>query len=164
MRRSIYLVLLLMLVSPVLAADWSTYKKEASHSGFTTDAVSPPLVLKWTANLREDTDSSPVVVGGVVYIGSNYGVHALDASTGREVWRNHTNGFVKTVPHVEDGVVYVGSEDKKFYAFDAKTGAMKWIYPNSTGVFSSSPVVVNNLIYAGARDGTLYVLDTRTGE
>lgn len=164
MRWIIYLVLLLTLISPALAGDWGTFKKDASHSGFTTDTVSPPLVLKWTASLREDTDSSPVVVGDTVYIGSNYGIHALDVNSGRELWRNKTNGFVRTAPAVADGVVYVASEDKRFYAFDAKTGAVKWIYPNSTSVFSSPPVVVNNLVYAGAKDGTLYALDTGTGE
>lgn len=60
--RPVYLILLFILISPALADDWSMFKKDTSHSGFTTDAVSPPPVLKWTSNLGSDSDSSPVVV------------------------------------------------------------------------------------------------------
>jgi len=33
---------------------------------------------------------------------------------------------VPATPAIADGTVYIGSYDGKFYAFDAKTGALKW--------------------------------------
>ena len=64
--------------------------------------------------------SSPAVVDGVVYVGSNDDyVYALDARSGELRWRYETGGDVDSSPAVVDGVVYVGSEDDYVYALDA---------------------------------------------
>ncbi len=164
MRKYIFLLLVTLLVTPALASDWSMFKKDVSHSGFTTDAVNPPLVLKWTRDLGWQTDSSPIIVNDVLYIGSNGGIHAIDAISGKELWRTQTNGFVKSVPAVTNGVLYVGGDDSRFYAMDIKDGAMKWIYKNATNGYTSSPIVINNLAYAGSKDGAFYAFDVQSGE
>lgn len=62
--------------------------------------------------------SSPAVAGGVVYVGSNDGyVYALNAGTGRRLWRYRTGLGVYSSPAVSDGAVYVGSDIGKIYAF-----------------------------------------------
>jgi outer membrane protein assembly factor BamB len=164
MRLAICSILLLILSAPVYASDWMMFKKDESHSGFTSDTVKPPLVLKWTYNLLSDTDSSPVIVNDVLYIGSNYGIHAIDAKSGKEIWTTPTNGFVKGVPAVVDGTLYIGPDEKRFYAIDTKDGSIKWTFKNSTDGYLSSPVVVNNLVYAGSKDGTLYAINIKTGQ
>lgn len=164
MRFVVCSLLILILVTPAFALEWSMFKKDATHSGFTTDAVNPPLVLKWTLDLKFETDSSPVIANGMLYTGSNYGIHAIDAASGKEIWKVQTNGFVKSAPAVSDGTLYVGSEDKRFYAIDAKDGTIKWIYRNATDGYRSSPAAVNDLIFAGSEDGTLYAFNARTGE
>src|SRR5665811_2622743 len=107
MRKILCLILLSMLIMPAFAADWSMFKNDVSHSGYTNDAVNPPLTLKWTKNLGFETDSSPVIVNDVLFIGSTYGVFALDAKTGKEIWRFQTESFVSSVPTVSNGVVYI---------------------------------------------------------
>ncbi len=164
MRKYMFLLLVSMLITPALASDWSMFKKDLSHSGFTTDAVNPPLKVEWSFNLGFDSDSSPIIVNDVLYVGSNYGIHAIDAKTGRELWRNQTNGFVKSAPTVADGVLYIGADDRRFYAMDIKDGTMKWIYKNATNGYTSSPIVVNNLAYEGSKDGSFYAFDVRNGE
>jgi hypothetical protein len=47
----------------------------------------------------------------------DYSVYCLNASTGALVWSYATSGTVFSSPAVVDGVVYVGSEDGKIYAF-----------------------------------------------
>ncbi|MBU4491975.1 MAG: PQQ-binding-like beta-propeller repeat protein [Euryarchaeota archaeon] len=164
MRMVICLLLVSMIITPAFALDWSMFKKDPSHSGFTTDEVNPPLVVKWTFDLRFDTDSSPVIVNDVLYIGSNGGIHAIDAKSGRELWRTPTNGFVKSVPAVVDGVLYIGADDNRFYAIDTKDGTIKWIYKNSTDGYISSAAVINNLAYEGSKSGSFYAFDVRIGE
>ena len=78
MRIFLYILLVTLLITPAYASDWNMFKKDISHSGYTTDPVNPPLVLKWNTSLGYETDSSPVIVNDVLYIGSNYGIHAID--------------------------------------------------------------------------------------
>jgi outer membrane protein assembly factor BamB len=163
MRLAICLLVVLLIATPAFASDWNMFKKDLSHSGFTIDTVNPPLTLKWTYDLGYDTESSPVIVGNVLYVGSNYGIHAIDVDSGKELWRTSTDGFVKAVPTVVDGVLYVGPYARQFVAIDIKDGTIKWDYKNTTGGYLHSAAVVNNLVYV-ATDGTFYALNVQTGE
>ena len=54
-------------------------------------------------------NSSPTVVGGVVYIGSHSGyLYALDAKTGTELWRYETGETGNGSPAIANGIVYAG--------------------------------------------------------
>ena len=71
--------------------------------------------------------SSPVFKDNVIYFGGDDGnVYAVDAETGRQIWKRATNGPVPATPAIVDGTLYIGSYDGKFYALDARTGALKW--------------------------------------
>jgi succinyl-CoA synthetase beta subunit len=75
----------------------------------------------WSYPTGGDIDSSPAVVNGVAYVGSDdKNVYALNASTGAKLWSYRTGGKVYSSPAVANGVVYVGSKDGKVYALDAK--------------------------------------------
>jgi outer membrane protein assembly factor BamB len=64
------------------------------------------LVLKWTYTTVTGVESSPAVVDGVVYVGSNNGnVYALNASIGALLWSYITRGFVAGSPALSNGVV-----------------------------------------------------------
>ena len=158
------LLLISMLITPVYAADWSMFKNDLSHSGYTDDAVNPPLTLKWTKDIGFETDSSPVVVNDVLYIGTTFGIHALDIRSGKELWTYHTNGFVKSVPTVSNDVVYFGADDRKFYAVNAKDGTLLWINDKAMDGYVASAAVANNMVYALPKDGSFYAFDIRNGE
>ena len=164
MRIIIGLLLVSILITPALAADWSMFKNDLSHSGYTDDAVNPPLTLKWAKDLGFETDSSPVIVNEVLYIGTTFGIFALDAKSGKEMWRYPTNGFIKSVPAVANGVLYIGADDKQFYAIDAKDGTLKWVNKNALAGYTASAAVANKLVYAMPRDGSFYALDISNGE
>ena len=75
---------------------------------------------RWRFTAGDSVDSSPTVVDGVVYVGSDDGtLYALDAATGAERWRFATGDEVDSSPAVVDGVVFVGSEDGNVYALEA---------------------------------------------
>ena len=65
--------------------------------------------------------SSPTVVDGVLYVGSNdNSVYAVDVSDGSLIWEfSDPSRSVFSSPTVVDGVLYVGSDDNSLYAVDA---------------------------------------------
>jgi outer membrane protein assembly factor BamB len=73
-------------------------------------------------------DSSPAVVGGVVYVGADNGwVYALNASTGAKKWNYTTGDLVRSSPAIAGGFIYLGSEDGKVYAFESSVCGGSWI-------------------------------------
>ena len=107
-----------------------------------------------------------MVTDGEVYFGSTDGhLYAVDAATGKLLWRYETGGGGYSSPTVADGVVYVGSSsiDGHPYALDAATGKLLWRYEAGGRVYSS-PTVADGVVYVGSDDGHLYALDAATGE
>ena len=81
----------------------------------------------WTAATGDKIYSSPLVDGGVVYIGSNDGhLYAFDADTGAQRWRYPTQGAVTSSPRIADGTLYVGGQDGFLHAVDVRTGERRW--------------------------------------
>ena len=106
---------------------------------------------------------------GRVFFGSyDSHVYALDAATGKLVWKataqprfGHTGTFYAT-PAVAYDRVYIGSTDGKMYSFGATTGKLRW--STSTGGYVySSPAVWRKRVYVGSYDGTFYCFDAATG-
>jgi outer membrane protein assembly factor BamB len=110
---------------------------------------------------------NPMVVNGVVYLGSEGGVvRANNGSTGAAIWTYSGGGFNDVCqysgPTVKNGIIYNGGAlSGKIYAMDSATGISKWSYQGS-GVFSS-PLVANSLVYAGNSDSYFYALDANLG-
>jgi hypothetical protein len=81
----------------------------------------------WRAKIGNQSTSSPAVVDGVVYVGSDDGnLFAVDAVDGTERWVFATGEWIESSPAVVDGVVYVGSGDKNLYALNAADGTERW--------------------------------------
>jgi outer membrane protein assembly factor BamB len=108
--------------------------------------------------------SSPAVVNGVVYFGSNdFNVYALNASTGAKLWSYTTGNVVETSPAVADGVVYIGSDDGNLYALNASMGSLLWSFFSEGELMESSASVANGVVYVSISGGVLYALNARTG-
>ncbi len=59
-----------------------------------------------------------------LYFGGDDGnVYAVDAETGRQVWKTTTRGPVPCTPAIANGTVYMGSYDGKFYALKLRRPA-----------------------------------------
>ena len=83
--------------------------------------------------------------------------------SGEEVWRFQAEGQILGVPAVADGLVFVGTNDRRIVALDAESGSMVWEYaldiqPNS------APTVAGDFLYWGIRDGRVIALDYKTGD
>ena len=116
------------------------------------------------------TESSPLVVGGLVYVGDWSGkVYALSAKTGRVVWTYQTGNKVKDGVAYAGGRVYFGSYDTHVYALNARTGKLVWRTGaqqrlGATGTFYSTPAVAYGRVYIGSTDGKMYSFGETSGK
>ena len=134
-------------------------------------------------------ESTPLVIDGVMYATSNFGrVYALDAATGKELW--------KYDPHIDGqwaryaccdavnrglaafaGRLYVGALDGWLHALDARTGDLLWKVDTLLGraqrqpyTLTGAPLLAGDLLivgtggadFAGAR-GYVTAYDRQSG-
>jgi outer membrane protein assembly factor BamB len=138
------------------------------------------LQQQWTAAVCTDGSQRPAVVNGVIFVGSTDDqLVALDANgvqncsgtpkTCLPLWTGLTGGAIDfSSPAVADGIVYVGAEDGKLYAFDANgttncsgtptTCAPLWTAQTGRGI-ESSPTIANGRVFVGSDDGSIYAFD-----
>jgi outer membrane protein assembly factor BamB len=153
-----------------LLASWPQFHNTADRSGInpteqtlTKSNVGGMQVL-WSTPTGGEIWSSPAVVNGVVYIGSDdHNVYAMNAATGAIVWTFTTGDIVRSSPSVVNGIVYVGSNDDKLYALNATTGTTIWSAATGDRIAESSPVVSGGKVYIGSHDGSLYAFNATTG-
>jgi len=79
------------------------------------------------------------------------------------LWRFKTGGEVKSSPVIDDGLVFIGSNDGNIYAIDLYKGRKVWAY-RTGGAVEASPCVVGGKVFVGSSDSFMYALDARTGE
>jgi outer membrane protein assembly factor BamB len=65
-------------------------------------------------------------------------------------------------PVVIGDTIYFGSADGNFYALDAKSGYMRWVFRSGAEI-NSIPYVDSHQVYFGSKDGKLYALSREDG-
>jgi outer membrane protein assembly factor BamB len=132
------------------AAPVKLFRGDAARTGQLDDpGPKGNPVVQWTFKTGGAVESSPAMVDGTVYVGSDDAtLNAIDAASGEARWRFATAGAVTSSPAVVNGVVYVGSEGGDVYAVDAATGTQRWQL-NTGGTVDSSPVVVGSTVFIG---------------
>ncbi|MDR2964675.1 MAG: PQQ-binding-like beta-propeller repeat protein [Treponema sp.] len=66
-------------------------------------------------------------------------------------------------PVVMGNTIYFGSHDGNFYALDADSGYMRWVFKSGSRI-NSIPYADKDQVYFGGKDGKLYALSRSTGE
>ena len=187
MQRSA--VVIVICISFLAWGESASFRGDAQHTGVYPGAgVARLSGVKWSFHTKGEVLSSPAVVGGVVYFGSNdRNLYALNSADGTIKWKFQTHGRVTSSPAVVDGVVYFESYDSNFYAVDAANGKEKWRFqtggerrfagkhlhggqpaaetmPDVFDVYLSSAAVVAGTVYFGSGDGNIYALDAQSGK
>jgi outer membrane protein assembly factor BamB len=110
-------------------ADWPTFRSDTARSGFNTTPVSTRLAHAWEIDMGGKV-SQPVVASGRLYVAAvdRHAVHALNADTGRPLWRFTAGGRVDSPPTIHEGRVMFGSRDGYVYCLRATDGALIWRY------------------------------------
>jgi outer membrane protein assembly factor BamB len=118
----------------------------------------------WNYTTKDShTLSSPAVANNIVYITSikNNTLYALDAKTGKLLWKSPITASYDSSPTVANGIVYVGSENHNLYALNATTGKKIWTYKTTGNV--GTPVVEYDVVYVYS-DNKIYALNAATGK
>ncbi|VGO13950.1 Serine/threonine-protein kinase AfsK [Pontiella desulfatans] len=112
-----------------------------------------------------DFQSPPTVSNGKVYVGTpSRFVFAVDAQTGKKIWRFETSGQVSGAPSVYRGRVYFGQQggNEEMYCVDAETGDPVW--SSKVGWVWCTSTPDDERVYTGTVDGRIIALDVETGE
>ena len=129
--------------------------------------------VDWIKRFGFITAASPAVGDGVVYqpllnrpgtdrkTATGYMV-ALNAETGREIWRFKA-GAVESSPLLHEGTLYFGTFDRRLYAVDAESGRKLWSFETGDAV-KGAPAFWRGTVYTGAYDGKVYALDAESGK
>ncbi len=111
-------------------------------------------------------DEVRVAVGfnnGVVYVPSyDNNVYALEAPTGKFVWKYPAGGGVATTPCVIEDLVVFGSIDGSVHAVEARSGRVSWTASTKGKIFSS-PYGEFGHVFIGSDDRNLYAIHAPTG-
>jgi alcohol dehydrogenase (cytochrome c) len=127
------------------------------------------LQAKWSIQLpgTSTLETGPLVIDGVMYTSGQPGtVLALDAKSGRQIWRftrqqkvrnpNEINPFNRGVA-VLGNRVFVGTLDAALLALDARTGQLLWetqVADTMLGYsITSAPLIVKDKVIAGITGG-----------
>jgi alcohol dehydrogenase (cytochrome c) len=154
-------------------ADWPTYHGQIGGNRFTTldqirkDNVSR-LAPRWTYSLGAGRlQVTPVVVDGVMYVTAGNECHALDAGSGRLIWRyqrprtkalagDASSGINRGVAVAGDRVFMV-TTNAHLLALDRFTGALLWDTEMADARqnygATSAPLAIGRLVITGPSGG-----------
>ena len=154
---------------------WPTYGRDLHRTHVSPFRHRPPFRELWRVDTRSVVEFPPSVAYGRVYVSSFKGdFYALDAATGRTVWKKRIDHCSPASPMLAHHVVYQSFSlalpcarhtpgARGFVAaWDADTGRELW--RQHAAAVETSPLVVGKLLYFGSWDGTFYALNARTGK
>ena len=128
--------------------------------------------IRWSRHLPSRTESSPIVVSGTVYLGSENGtVYALGARTGKVKWTYKASGAVKGGLAYDNGKLFFGDYSGRVHAVDAASGRKVWSASGGGGAFGlgggrfyATASVAFGRVYIGSTNGSVYSFAARDGK
>lgn len=173
--------------------NWASPGRTSSETRFSPlDEINRETVgrlrLAWSLDLAVSTaHSTPLAVEGVVFVAAGYTVvHAVDARTGKLLWRYDSEAAVLANQKLragsgirglayQKGRLFAGTQDGRLVALDAKTGGLVWsaqvLDPADRSFISGAPRVCGDKVIigsgAGAADrirGAVTAFDALTGK
>ena len=195
-------VVVFSVLCELFADDWPMWGRDAGRQGQMQTELPETLDLHWVRQklpprrawppqgddgdkLEFDRSYEPIVLGDKVFVGSMVAdrLTAYDLATGRELWRDYSDGPIRLAPAAGDGRVLVVSDDGHLVCLDAESGQRLWRFqaaPTGQRVLGNArmismwpargaPLLLDGIVYFGAgiwpMHGTfVYALQADTGE
>ena len=117
--------------------------------------------------------STPVVLDGVVYIGSENGYfYAVSADSGKLIWKKLiASGSdqmigMSSAAAVGYGKIFIGTYEGKFLSLSQDNGEIIWEYNFGKANADASPLLADEKVYFGTGeggDGSFYCFDANSG-
>ncbi len=183
--------------NPGTAANWLTHGGDTDEThysrlkGIDTSNIGR-LGLQWSLDLPGEVSLAgvPLAVDGVLYFtGDHAAVHAVDAATGKllwkydpELWRTNPAGLRLHYAYTHgtayaDGRVFACTLDGRLFALDAKAGTLLWstqtlpsdppdprMYTSGAPRVFKGKVILGNSGGDGGARGYVTAYDTATGQ
>lgn len=130
-----------------------------------------PGTVLWKVKSPGQLVDNVVAAGGVVYTADNttsggpgdHLVSAVDASSGKVIWKGVNYAEIYTGPAVGNGLVYFGSDFHTMTALSAANGHGVWQY-TAGDVIESAPAVTSQAVYFASYDQFLYSVTADAGK
>lgn len=185
----ILLVLLMFCYTESFSQDWPQWRG-TSRDGKVTGFKAPS---KWPSELSRvwkivvgTGDATPALLGNRIYLntrqGNNEVILCIDASSGKEIWRNEypsaavtgpaaSHPGPRSTPAISDGKVITYGATGVLSCIDANTGKVIWRKDNATNEWPQfftgmSPLIAENMcfVHTGAKDkGRVTAYDLKSG-
>jgi outer membrane protein assembly factor BamB len=118
--------------------------------------------VRWSRQLGSSSESSPLVVQGRVFVGSQSGtVYAFRAGSGRLLWRHNAGGPVKAALAYSGGRLYFGDYGGSVTALRLN-GSVAWRQGGAGEVYAT-PAVAFGRVYVGSKSGSVYAYSAGSG-
>lgn len=159
---------------------WLTFQGNSSRTGESRETISPPLQKIWEHEIGDQViHFSPAVSNGIVYIGtggadrpswslrtldvSSGSFCALDANSGKVLWKLEFKHPILSSPVVGDNIVYVRTAGNILYALDAVSGKTLWEFKHGSDAwYGGNMLLAGNLLCLYT--DKLYLIDKMTGK
>ena len=146
--------------------NWPIFGLNAARTRYLpVKGVKPPFRKVWRFTDRPLLEFPPIYVAGKLYFVNNNGfAHALDADTGKVLWKRRVGRLNASSPAYYNHRLYiVNLVPGHIVKLDAKTGKVIW-KRNLPGRAESSPVVIDRTVYFGCENGELFAVSTGKGQ
>lgn len=143
----------------------AVYRGNLGRSGVFRDPcpVSVPKTV-WKTSLGGDGKSSPVVLGGKLFIGAADGAYCLDAASGKQIWKLEIKGGVESSACVANDSVFFSTVAGELLCLDIKDGKVKWKYQGKAKEpVRSSPAAAYGAVFCALGD-EIVALDMMKGK
>ena len=164
---------------PTFHGDYTGQRHSALRE-ITPDNVGT-LTLAWAfqTNQAQQVKATPILVDGIVYLTAPDNLWAIDARSGRQIWRyQHPVNDAFHIGHrgaaVYGNSVFLTTPDTHLIALDRFSGEVQWdteIVDSARGFWSTNaPLVIRNHLIVGVSGdfdnlpGTLRAFDPATGK
>jgi outer membrane protein assembly factor BamB len=156
-----------------LAANGSIFTMDANAA---VSALGAGGARSWRTGTRPKHVSAQNLGGGIgydngmVYAATGYGeLVALDAGSGKIVWRQKLDFPARSAPTIAGGIVAVVTQNDLLLTFDQASGTPGWRFTGkvtdstASSAVLGAPAYSDGLVVAGFSSGTLAALDVNSG-
>jgi len=137
--------------------------------GSSGEGAKPAPQMMWQKKLPKGVLTEPLATGKILVVAALDGLYAFEAyykdaenkAIGKEMWRQPVNGTTSS-PSMEGGIIYLGSEEKKMYAFEYGGDKVRpaWSF-DANAQIRCRPFVAQKVgfLLFSSMDGSVYCVD-----
>ncbi|KAA3656953.1 MAG: hypothetical protein DWQ04_29595 [Chloroflexi bacterium] len=148
---------------PLTYADGVLYAISRNKQLYAIDTVRHQL--KWEASVARGA-TAPPVIGRYVFVpikdfpSRTYSLRAFSIETGDRIWQFDINRHFQAPASTIDEIVFIGGNDRNFYALDSLSGKKLWSIDLENKV-RTAPIISGNHVCVGTEHGKLYLIRWR---